>query len=90
MAITCVLALEISLGPDHTTVIERKWVAGCDSSARSQAAAIAGALALEKLAWARVHAMDIVTESTRHGDLRAVQQDGAAREHNAHEEHRGE
>jgi hypothetical protein len=55
-----------------------------------QAAAVAGALALEKIAWARVHAADIVVESTRHGDLRAVEKDAAAREREQHEERRGE
>lgn len=56
----------------------------------SQAAAAAGALALEKLVWARLHAADIVLESTRNRDLHAVEKDVAERERKSQEGHEGQ
>jgi hypothetical protein len=55
-----------------------------------QAAAAAARLALEKIVWARVHAADIVVESTRNRDLHAVEEDAAERKRKAHEDNGNE
>jgi hypothetical protein len=47
---------------------------------------IAAAAALERIAWARAHAEDILLESTVGGDVKSVEEDAERRREREHHE----